>query len=140
MQSQVRIMMSQTEAEREQKAAFRVLEILDRWDDRMNRHQLQRREHTRKQFRVRMAVHIPAMSTVAGECTEAVAFDVWSRNISQSGACFIYRGVIKSKKVVICLNPDTGGSHWFQALIVRQRQVHNDFWEYGIRFTGPASI
>jgi len=54
--------------------------------------------------------------------------------------CFIYRGTIKAKKIVVCLNPDSGGTLWFQAEIVRQRLVHNDFWEYGARFTGPAQL
>ena len=132
--------MTTTTEDKEGRMAARVLDILDRWDDRLSGHQNQKREHPRRKYRSRVTVYIPETDGMAGECVESTSFDVWSRNLSQSGMAFIYQGQIKTKKVVICLNPDTGGTHWFQAEIVRQRQVHNDYWEYGTRFTGPAQI
>ena len=125
---------------REGTHAQRVLEILDRWDERLAGHQNQKREFPRRKFRARATVYIPETEGMAGECAESASFEVWSRNLSQAGMAFIYRGQIKTKKIVVCLNPDSGGTHWYQAEIVRSRQVHNEFWEFGVRFTGAANI
>lgn len=133
-------MTTDSEIERENKAANRVLDILDRWDERMRNHQTQKRQHPRRKFRAQVTIYIPESTGIAGESAEATSFSVWTRDLSQAGMCFIYRGTIKARKIVVCLNPDAGGTLWFQAEIVRQRLVHNDFWEYGARFTGPASL
>lgn len=133
-------MTTQTIDQREARLAQSVLGILDRWDERLSGHQNQKREYPRRRFRSRVTVYIPETDDIAGECVESTSFNVWSRNLSQAGMAFIYRGQIKTRKVVVCLNPDTGGTHWFQAEIVRSRQVHNDFWEYGVMFTGSAQI
>ncbi len=127
-------------SEREEKLAERVLDMLDRWADRLNGHQDQKREFPRKRFRARVTVYIPETSGMAGECAESTSFQVWSRNLSQGGMSFVYRGHIKAEKIVVCLDPDKGGTHWYQGVLVRKRLVHNDFWEYGVRFTGTAQI
>ena len=126
--------------DRDEKLAQEVIVMLDRWSDRLDGHQSQKRESPRKKYHARVTVFIPESEGLAGECAESTTFDVWSRNLSQSGMSFVYRGLIKQDKIVICLDPAQGGTHWYQGLIVRRRQVHNDFWEYGIRFTGVAQI
>lgn len=120
--------------------AEEVLDILDRWDQRMQGHQNQKREFARRPYRTRMTLFIPGADSVAGECQESCSADVWSRNLSQGGLCFIYPNQLNIDKVIICLNPDQGGTQWFHAEIVSSRQVHNDFWEYGIKFAGRAEM
>lgn len=129
-----------THTDREEKIAERVLDMLDRWADRLNGHQDQKREFPRKRFRARVTVYIPETVGIAGESAEATNFQVWSRNLSQGGMSFIYHSHIKSDRIVVCLDPDKGGTHWYQGQLVRKRLVHNDYWEYGVKFTGTAQI
>lgn len=125
---------------REEQLAVRVLDILDRWDARLQGHQNQKREFPRSKYRAQVTIYLSESNSLAGECAESMQLHVWARNISQAGLAFIYRGQIEAEKVVVCLDPDTGGRMWFQAEIVRSRQVHNEYHEYGIRFTGSAQI
>lgn len=120
--------------------ATEVLDILDRWEDRIQGHHTQKREHTRRRLRNKMNVFLPGAESLAGECQEASSVEVWSRNISQSGICFIHPGQIKADRIIICLDPDRTGTHWFHADIVRSRPVHNDFWEFGARFIERAQM
>lgn len=131
--------LTQTAESRDERLACRVLDILDRWDERLQGHQTQKREFPRRKFRARITVYIES-DGVAGECAESMNLDVWARNISQAGLAFVYQGQIKAENIVVCLDPDAGGKMWYQAEIVRSRQVHNEFREYGIRFTGSAQI
>lgn len=120
--------------------AAEVLDILDRWDQRMQGHQNQKREFDRRPCRTRMTLFIPSADSVAGECQEARNTDVWCRNLSQGGLSFVHPRQLKSDEVIICLNPNQGGSQWLHAKINRVRKVHNDFWEYGAKFTGRAEM
>lgn len=132
--------MTNSKLKTESERAHEVLDMLDRWDQRMQGHQNQKRGFARRSYRTRMTLFILGGDTVAGECQEACSADVWSRNLSQGGLCFIYPHQLKTDKVIICLNPDQGGTQWFHAEIVRSRQVHNEFWEYGFRFAGRAEM
>lgn len=133
-------MLAKTESEREDRMAEQVLDMLDRWSERLAGHQSQKREFPRKRYRAKITLYIPESAALAGECAEASTLEVISRNISQSGLSFIYRGLIKADKIVVCLDPHQGGTHWYQGMILRRRQVHNEFWEYGVKFTGTAQI
>lgn len=117
-----------------------VLDILDRWSERMQGHQTQKRQHVRYVYRSRMTLYLPGSESLAGECQESTSVDVWCRNLSQGGLCFIYRKQLLANKVIVCLDPDQEGTHWFHGEIVRSRQVHNEFWEYGVKFAGRAEM
>ncbi len=123
-----------------EKESLEVISMLDRWSDRLDGHCTQKRKSSRKPFRSRITIYIPSSDSVAGESAEATNVQAWSRNLSQTGLAFIYKGHIKEEKLVICLDPDTTGSHWFNAEIMRSRQVHNDFWEYGVRLINRAEM
>ncbi len=120
--------------------AEEVLDILDRWSERMQGHQTQKREFLRRSFRTRMTLYLPSSESLAGECQESTSVDVWCRNLSQGGLCFLYPKQLNATKVIVCLNPEQGGTQWFNGEIIRNRQVHNDFWEYGIQFAGRAEM
>lgn len=122
------------------KAADEVLAILDRWDAKMQGHQTQKRHYARKPYRTKMTVFLPQTDGMAGESSENTSFTVKSRNISQGGISFLYRGALKHDKFLMCLDPEKTGNLWFLVEIVRSRQVHNDFWEYGARLLERASI
>lgn len=118
--------------------AMDVLSILNRWSDRLEGHHSQKRETGRQPFRSPITIHIPGTENLPGECAEKNNFEAWARNISQSGLGFIYKGQIKASKLTICLNPKAEDECWFNVEIVRSRQVHNDFWEYGVKFIDKA--
>lgn len=130
----------ETTTDREKRIAEEVLDILDRWSERLSGHHTQKREHARKRFRSPITIYVPEAETVAGECAESTTVQAYSRNISSGGIAFVYPGQLKAEKVIICLDPDGAGSHWFHAEIVRSRQVHRDFWEFGAKFLERAAM
>ena len=127
-------------AERESARAARVLDMLDQWSERLRGHCTQKREFPRRRFRARVAIYISESEGTAGESEQSQQFDVWSRNISQGGLGFIYEHIISAQRILVCLDADSGGRMWYHGEIVRCRQVHDGFWEYGARFTGSAQI
>jgi PilZ domain len=131
---------TETKVDAIQKEALEVISMLDRWSDRLEGHYTQKRTSQRKSFRSRITIYIPSNDSLAGESEEATSFQAWARNISQSGLAFLYKGNIKLDKIIVCLDPDTKGIHWLNAEFVRIRQVHNDFWEYGVKFTGRQEM
>ena len=132
--------MTKTNLDPPDKEAIDVLSILDRWSGRLDGHCSQKRQISRRPFRSRITIYIPGADSLAGESAEAANFQAWGRNLSQTGLGFVYKGQIKSENLIICLDPDATGSHWFNAELVRSRQVHNDFWEYGVKFIGRAEM
>ncbi len=105
-----------------------------RWDEKMQGHQTQKRAKERCMYPARMAVYHHGIKKA-----DSAPIAVWARNVSELGVGFIYRGRIPAKRVVLCLDPDTGGSTWLLIEIVRARQVHNEFWDYGAKFIGRSS-
>jgi hypothetical protein len=122
-----------------QRDAARVLEMLARWDDKMQGRQTQRRSRQRSKYSARMAVYNHDVKPPHGQAPDAAPITVWARNVSALGVGFIYKGQIRAKRIVMCLDPETGGTTWMRAEIVRARQVHNDFWDYGAKFLGRAT-
>ncbi|GEM_PF-990914 len=122
-----------------QRDAERVLKILARWDEKMQGHQTQKRAKERCTYPARMAVYHHGIKARPGQEGDGSPIAVWARNVSELGVGFIYRGRIPAKRVVLCLDPDTGGSTWLLVEIVRARQVHNEFWDYGAKFIGRSS-
>jgi hypothetical protein len=121
-----------------QKDAQRVLKILARWDEKMRGRQTQKRSHERCAYPARMAVFHHEIKASLGRRSEA-AITVWARNVSALGVGFIYKGQIPAKRIVMCLDPDTGAKTWLHVEIVRRRKVHNEFWDYGAKFVGRAT-
>lgn len=114
--------------------AIDILEMLDRWDARLNGHQNQKREHSRVPFRSRILIEFPELADFESVSDDEAQLRVWARNLSPAGVCFLHRGSIESRKIVICLDPDGDAQHRYIAKIVRERKLQDDFHEYGAVF------
>ena len=123
-----------------QKRMDRVLDMLDWWSDRFTGHFVQKREHPRRRFRANISVYPQEEEGTVGESRESTGFTVRTRNISGGGICFLYEEQIKGTELLLCLDPELGGSQWYKGTIVRKRPVHDGYWEYGVRFTGRATM
>lgn len=120
--------------------ATEVLDMLDRWSDRMHGHHTQKRQYHRVPYRTLMTVYIPYNDHMAGEANESAGFTVWSRNLSRGGVGFIYTGQLNHGKYLMCLDAAQRGELWFLVEVVRSRKVHDHFWEYGAKLLERASI
>lgn len=112
--------------------AQEVIDILNRWDARMKGHQTQKRAHERVPISVRICIFYDRRRGSVEQ--EQPGLTVWARNVSPKGLGFVYKGRIEWKRVLLCLDPDSGGTTWMHAEIVRSRNVHNGFWDYGAQF------
>ena len=119
--------------------ATRALEILDRWAERLNGHHTQKRSFPRIALRAQITIHIPEENRVASEAGDSISFQAWTRNISSNGVSFLYSRRVKLDNFIICL-ATSKGPIWFNSELVRCRQVHDGFWEYGARLTSRAAM
>ncbi|MBI1310573.1 hypothetical protein GC176_04630 [bacterium] len=111
-----------------------IMKMLDRWDARFNGHQNQKRENQRSLFRSQILVTLAELAELANVPHDQTHLRVWARNLSPSGVGFLHRGKIDSRKIVVCLDPDSGAQHSYSAIIIRSRKLQNDFYEYGAVF------
>ncbi|MCA9040070.1 MAG: hypothetical protein KDA65_06985 [Planctomycetaceae bacterium] len=113
--------------------ATEALDMLDRWDAKMQGHLTQKRVFDRQRFRSKAIIR--TYETTNDEETntdnKTTSIMVWSRNISQEGISFIAAEVLELGIYLIGLNPDKPNELWIKLEIVRSRKVHNNFWEYG---------
>lgn len=123
-------------AQRVERAVARVLDSLDRQDERLNGHYAVQREHTRHGLRMMASVVLPPKDAQSG----SKRLEVWVRNISPSGMSFIYPQLINGKNLVVGINNPNGSVTWFNAEIMRSRKAIEDFWEYGIAFRERAQV
>jgi len=121
-------------------AANRVLDMLDNWSERMSGHQTQKRSSVRKTFRSKLTLFIPELEETVGEAVDKTIIEVWARNISKSGIAFITLENIKSDEIIVCLQGAGGEQLYFHSEIVRRRQVHDQFWEYGAKLKERAHM
>jgi len=116
------------------RAAERVLDTLDRWSERLRGHHSQKRGQTRKSFRKKLTVYVPENEQEAGEAEDNTILETWLRNVSRSGASFVYHEPIRADEVIVCLDLGKGNCTYFRSRITRRRQVHEGFWDYGVKF------
>ena len=115
-------------------AAQRVLDQLERWERRLNGHYAQKRDHVRRPFRGKVAVFVPSPSHGITDLEHAEQVLVWARNVSQGGICFIANRVLPGDQIIVRLRFAGGSVADYRGRIVRRRQVHESFWEYGVEF------
>ncbi|NOX53672.1 MAG: PilZ domain-containing protein [Planctomycetes bacterium] len=121
-------------------AAQRVLDQLERWERRLNGNYAQKRDHVRRRFRGKVVVFVPSPSHGITDLEHAEQVLVWTRNVSQGGICFIANRVIPGDQIVVRLRFAGGGVADYRGSIVRRRQVHESFWEYGVAFCERLSV
>lgn len=109
--------------------AQRILDTLDRVDDRLSEHYARQRKQQRTGFRSVVALLVP--SDKPGE--PPLRVDAIARNLSPSGLSFIHEGRLETKRIIVGLMADLN-TVWFQADVVRAREVEAGFWEFGIAF------
>jgi len=112
----------------------KVLDRLERWEKRFEGHCAQKRDCVRQQFRGKVTVYIPSVTCDLSEITNSDHINVWTRNISQSGICFVATELITAAHVVLCLRFSEENTAYFRAALVRRRQVAESMWEYGVEF------
>ncbi|MBL4885377.1 MAG: PilZ domain-containing protein [Planctomycetaceae bacterium] len=113
------------------KQAVRVINMLKTWSDRLSGHVTQKRAHVRKDLVTKLMIIIPESSQEAGESQDRSMIEVWSRNISRGGICIISDGKLKTNTDTVIVGV---GNKFMESEIVRNRQVHDGFWEYGLMF------
>jgi hypothetical protein len=124
--------------EQQNRTVQRVLDDLDRWDERLAQHYRRQRDHERKSYRALVTVLLPQESATA--TNQPTTFQAWARNISRGGLSFVHLQRLRQNKILICLNPAHGADNWMNAEIVRARPIQEEFWEYGVRFLGRAIL
>lgn len=123
--------------EKQNRAITRVLDTLDRLEQRTNAHYSENRAHERKKYRG--VVWINPMEDLAPEEEVVNVTKVWSRSISQSGLSFINPSRIQQTRIQVGIPVEDNQVVWFHAEIVRHREVaEENFWEYGVKFLGKV--
>ena len=118
-------------SDRQTKTAMRILDTLDRSESRLIDHYTQIRHHKRASCRKVIHIRIP----VPGGQPEA--FSVYMRDVSASGAGFIYPGEIQTSEVMVGIPIPGKDDTWFQGKIVRCKEfMQEGFWDFGVKFTG----
>lgn len=126
----LRVMPTLTEAEIETRAQ-RVLAMLQSWSDRFTNHVTHRREHVRRGCVLKSSCIIPGQNRTVSPMNANKAAPIWIRNISSTGIGFISYGPLRPENdlIIIKLGPKN-----MLCEVVRARQVHDGFWEYGSKF------
>ncbi len=114
--------------------ARRLLDRLEQWENRLEGHFTQKRTHERLKARGRIAVVVPPPGSSPANLARGRRVEVWTRNVSQGGICFIANEPIPVDQLVLQLRFADGTEHLFLGQIVRRRQVDEHFWEYGVSF------
>jgi hypothetical protein len=123
--------------DRQNRTLQRVLDDLDRCDERLALHYGRLRDHERRSYRALIWIVVPPNSTTEDD-QPPVASPAWARNISCGGLSFVHLEQLRETKLLVCLNPTDAARNWQHAEIVRSRRTQDEFWEYGVRFQGRA--
>ena len=123
---------------KQNRAITRVLDTLDRIDQRTGVHYSNKRSHERKDFRGVVWISLP--DSDAADDQESTTIKVWSRSISQSGLSFIYPFPIYRNNILVGVPVQGSQVTWFRSEIVRQKEIQEEqFWEFGVRFLGKVT-
>ncbi len=118
-------------------AAQRVLAMLQKWDERFSSHATPKRKYERKPFQTTLMVVVPESKNVHGDVFPRRVIEVWTRNLSQGGLAFLTYGMIETSAshVIVKL-----GQKYMLSKIIRHREVHEGFYEYGVKYVEEVSV
>jgi hypothetical protein len=118
-------------------AAVRVLAMLQKWDERFNCHATPKRSHERKAFQTKLMVIVPESRNALGDVLPRQVIDVWTRNISQGGLAFLTFGRLETLATHLIVKL---GEKYMLSRIMRHREVHDGFYEYGVKYVEEVSV
>ncbi len=121
-------------AEKQNRAALRVLDALDRCDQRLQHHYEMKRSHKRNACRTQITVIAPIGRTDGVPAADARRLTGWVRELSQGGLSFILDEKLPQGRILVGIGPDQAHPTWLEVEIVRAREVQDHFWEYGGAF------
>lgn len=119
-----------------EKDLIRILDGLDRADERTQSVYSGNRDFERKGLRIPLRL-LPPMIQHPTPDHEMIGY---SREISRSGLSFVTQMQIATQEVVIGMPAPNGDTNWMRAEVKRTRELPDGFWEYGVAFTGKANI
>ncbi len=114
----------------------RVLDTLDKMDERLTDHYAPQRKHSRTGVRRPVTVRIPAIGSDGQPAP--VTVNGWMRNVSPGGMSFICDAKIEAERLFVGFHLDGVNEVWYHAEVKRAREVVDEYWEYGVAFRGKA--
>jgi hypothetical protein len=115
----------------------RVLDTLDKWDERLTDHYASQRKHDRTGLRSPVTVRIPC--TGSDGQPAPVTVEAWMRNVSSGGMSFISETKFEATRILVGFRLNGLQETWYHAEVMRAREVVDRFWEYGVAFRGKAN-
>lgn len=115
-----------------------TLDILDNWSSRLEGHCAQKRGEERTEYRQLVSLYVPRSEFNGGDDDVLEMIVVTARNLSRSGLSFLHSKNLRSENIVVGLGQDKKDRIYLKSKTVRRRQVQNDLWEFGVKFTGRA--
>lgn len=117
------------------KALQRVLSDLSREDQRNSQLYGRNRNFERKSITLKVTV----APIVNDQLVMAQERTVWVRNLSRSGISFISPVSFGRLSIGVHLLDGDRGPVWMQGAVVRERQIQEGYWEFGVRFVGTIN-
>ena len=137
-------------SKKQAQAALRVLDTLERWDTRFQKHHARNRAHVRKPYRTIVTLYtgkahplpkddqLLRSSDVTEQKPERYCYErcykAWTRNVSQGGMAFVFPARLPEQAFVVELDLGQKQNAYFRAVLCRVREVHHGFWEHGVAF------
>lgn len=119
-----------------EKDLLRVLDGLDRADERNQSIYAANRDFQRKALRIPLRL-LPAGIAEPHPDQETIGY---SREVSRSGISFVTLTRYSTQEVVIGMPAPNGEMNWMRGEVKRSRELPDGFWEYGVAFTGKANV
>lgn len=120
--------------EKQNRAALRLMDRLDKWLGRMNSSPKQTKKLTTICFRKRVCVFVPESFEQISDRETKLSFEAWALNLSTGGITVIFPGQLQFDRAVICLNPEELDKQLLYVRLIQCRRVAEEFWQYRFEF------